>query len=241
MGLAVERKTRTAESSNGAGHHPWKVIPNKEYAAHKAAEAKASTTGKPNMEEEEDWDEELPLPPCETPPEDKPSQQSQEDEWNLMISQNPCSGSAAGDLGHRTMAVISEDNPVDGDEKLVGAVGGIDESVPVGDLSDVEWKEDDPLFKFNDENVTIPQTPDAALTPVQTSLENKRGSPLEKKPCFHESIAIHLMKATPPLHLEPNYSNAELVGYTQPSLVNAIPWIKYEAQNMVEPTFRQEL
>ena len=66
-------------------------------------------------------------------------------------------------------------------------------------------------------------------------------SPLKKKPCFHESIAVHLMKATPPLHLEPDYSDAELVGYTQPSLVNVIPWIKYEAQNMVELTFRQEL
>ena len=26
-------------------------------------------------------------------------------------------------------------------------------------LSDVEWKDDDPLFKFNDENVAKPQTP----------------------------------------------------------------------------------
>ena len=104
-----------------------------------------------------------------------------------------------------TMAVTSEDDSVDGNEKLVGA-GGIDENVPAGNLSDVEWKEDDPLFEFNDENVTIPQTPDAALMSVQTSPENKTASPLEsplkKKPCFHELIAVHLMKATPPLCLE---------------------------------------
>ena len=33
----------------------------------------------------------------------------------------------------------------------------------------------------------------------------------------------------------------ELVGFTRPSLVDVIPWIKYEAQNMAEPSFRQEL
>ena len=49
------------------------------------------------------------------------------------------------------------------------------------------------------------------------------------------------MKATPPLFLEPNYSDAELVRYIQPSLVNVVPWTKYEAQNIAEPTFRQEL
>ena len=49
------------------------------------------------------------------------------------------------------------------------------------------------------------------------------------------------MKATPPLHLTTDYSDAQLVGYTWPPLVNVIPWIKYEAQNMMEPTFRQEL
>ena len=124
-------------------------------------------------------------------------------------------------------------------------MGGINENVSAENLSDVEWKEDDPLFEFNDENVTIPQTPDAALTPVQTSTENKTGSPLEsplgKKPCFWESIAVHLSKAAPPSHLEPDYSDAELVGYTWPLLVNVITWIKYKAQNMVEPTFRQKL
>ena len=124
-------------------------------------------------------------------------------------------------------------------------MGGVDENVSAENLSDVEWKEDDPLFEFNDENVTIPQTPDAASTPVHTSTENKMGtflkSPLKKKPCFWESVTVHLSKAAPPLCLEPDYSDAELVGYTQPPLVNVIPWIKYEAQNMVEPTFRQEL
>ena len=118
--------------------------------------------------------------------------QSQEDEWKLMVNQDPCSRSVAGDFGHGTMAVTPEENPVNNNEKLLGAVGGIDEIVLAENLSDVEWKEDDPLFEFNDENVTIPQTPDAASTPVQTLAENKTGSslesPLKKKPWFRELI-----------------------------------------------------
>ena len=226
----------TAESNNRAGHYPGKVIPYKEYAACKAAEVKPSTTSKPTVEDEEDWDEEPLLPPCETLPGAKPVLQSQEDEWKLMINQDPHSGSVTWDSGHGTMAVTPEDDPADSDEKLDGAVGGTDENVSAENLSDVEWKKDNPLFEFNDENVTIPQTPDAASTPVQTLTENKTGSSLEssleKKPCFQESITVHLLKATPPLHLKPDYSNTELVGYTWPPLVNVIPWIKYEAQNM---------
>ena len=157
--------------------------------------------------------------------------QSQEDEWKLMINQDPFSGSVTGDFGHGTMAVTPEDNPVN---RVVGVVSGTDENVSAENLSDVEWKEDDPLFEFNDENITIPQTPDAASTPVLTLMENKRGSslksPLKKKPCF-QLIAVCLLKATPPLCLEPDYNDTELVGYTWPPLVNVIPWIKYEAQN----------
>ena len=86
--------------------------------------------------------------------------QSQEDEWKLMINQDPHSRSVTGDSGHETMAVTPEDDPVDSNEKLVGAVGGADENFSAENLSDVEWKEDNPLFEFNDKNVTIPGTPD---------------------------------------------------------------------------------
>ena len=77
------------------------------------------------------------------------------------------------------MAVTPEDDPGNSDEKLVEAVGRTDENVSAENLSDVEWKEDDPLFEFSDENITILQTPDAASTPVQTLMENKTGSSLE--------------------------------------------------------------
>ena len=53
-----ERKTRTAESNSRADPHPKKVTPYKEYAACKEAEGRVSTTSKPTLEEEENWDEE---------------------------------------------------------------------------------------------------------------------------------------------------------------------------------------
>ena len=86
------------------------------------------------------------------------------------------------------MAVTQEDEPIDITEELVGAVCGVDESVTVEHLSDVEWKDDDPLFEFDDKNVTKPQTPTAASVQAQTLAEDKAisslESPLGKKPCF---------------------------------------------------------
>ena len=124
------------------------------------------------------------------------------------------------------MATTSEAEPIDSNEELIRAVGGIDEDASAGidenalayHLSDVEWKKKDPLIKFNDENVTTSQTPAAASTPIQASTENKTLSPLEspmgKKPCFWESTAAYLSKTASPLHLEPDYRDTELVGYT---------------------------
>ena len=116
-----------------------------------------------------------------------------------MVDQDPCSGSVTGDSGHGTMAATGEDEPIDSTEELVGAVGGVDESVTAEHLSDVEWRDDDPLFMFDDENVTKPQTPAAASTPVQTWEEEDKAvssleSPLGKKPCFRESIAEGLSR-----------------------------------------------
>ena len=154
------------------------MIPYKEYTVHREAERRVLTTSKSTLGEEENWNEEPPLPPREIPPGAKSMAPSQEDEWKLMVDQDPHSGSAA------------------------------------------------------------------ASTPVQTLEEDKAvsllKSPLAKKPCFQESITKHLLK-TAPTQLKPNHNDAELVRYTQPSLVNVIPWIKYEAQNMLEPSFRQEL
>ena len=89
----------------------------------------------------------------------------QEDKWKLMVDQDPHSGSVAGDSGHGTMAATGEDEPIDSTEELVGTVDGVNESVATEHLSDIEWRDDDPLFMFHDENVTKSQTPGAALTP----------------------------------------------------------------------------
>ena len=45
-------------------------------------------------------------------------------------------------------------------------MGDVNESVAMEHLSDVEWRDDDPLFVFDDDNVMKPQTPAAASTPV---------------------------------------------------------------------------
>ena len=58
-------------------------------------------------------------------------------------------------------------------------MGGVNESVTAEHLSDVAWRDDDPLFVFDDENVTKPQTPAAASTPVQTLEEDKAVSSLK--------------------------------------------------------------
>ena len=95
-------------------------------------------------------------------PIDKPHQElnvmvpSQEDEWKLMVNQDSCSGSVAGDSRHCTMAATGEDEPINSTEELVGAVGGANESVTAEHLSDVEWRDDDLLFMYDDENVTKP-------------------------------------------------------------------------------------
>ena len=200
-----------------------------------AHQEKVSTASKLTLEDEENWDEEPPLPPEETLPGVRPILPSQEDEWKLMVNQDPHSGSVAGDSGHGMMVMTSETKPIDSNEELIRAVGGIDEDVPAGInenvlagyLSDVEWNEEDPLIKINDENVTIPQMPAAALTPIQALTENKMLSPLEspmgKKPCFQELTVACLSKAASTLCLEPDYRDAELVRYTQPPLTNVIP------------------
>ena len=124
----------------------------------------ASTASKLTLEDEENWYKEPPLPPQETPPGVRPILPSQEDKCKLMVNQDPCSRSVAGDSGHGMMAMTSEAKPVNSNKELIGTMGGIDknvsaginENISAGYLSDVEWKEED-LIEINDENVTIPK------------------------------------------------------------------------------------
>ena len=86
------------------------------------------------------------------------------------------------------MAETGEDEPINSTDELVGAVGGVNESVATEHLSDVKWRDDDPLFMFNDENVTKPQTPAAALTPVQTWEEENKAVSLLKSPLGKKAL-----------------------------------------------------
>ena len=142
------------------------MIHYKEYVAHRETERRASTASKSALEEEENWDEEPLLLPQETQPGARSMAPSQEDEWKHMVNQDPCSGSVARNSGHDTMTATGEDEHIDNIKKVIGAVGGVDESVAAEHLSDVEWRDDDPLFVLDDDNVTKPQIPAATSTPV---------------------------------------------------------------------------
>ena len=83
-----------------------------------------------------------------------------------MINQDPHSGSIGGDSGHGTMTATGETESIKDVEELTGAVGGVNESASAEYLSDVKWRDDNPLFVFDDDNVAKPQTPTAASTPI---------------------------------------------------------------------------
>ena len=118
--MEQKRKTRTAESNSRADPHPKKVIPYKEYAAHKEAEGRVSTADKLTLEEEENWDEEPLLPPHKTPPGAKPMAPSQEDERKLMVDQDPRSGSVAGILGMEQWQQLGKMSPLTALKNLLG-------------------------------------------------------------------------------------------------------------------------
>ena len=86
------------------------------------------------------------------------------------------------------MTGTGETESIKDGEELTGAVGGVNESASAEYLSDVKWRDDDPLFVFDDDNVTKPQTLTAASTPILACKEDQVApafkSPLRKKPCF---------------------------------------------------------
>ena len=67
-------------------------------------------------------------------------------------------------------------------KELTRAVGGVNESASAEYLLDVEWRDDDPLFVFDDDNATKPQTPTAASTPVQACEEEDPVAPSFESP-----------------------------------------------------------
>ena len=193
------------------------MIPFKEYKAWKEAEQQALAADK--SAPEEDWDVDPPMPPQETPSGAGSMAPSQEDEWKWMINQDACSGLITGDSGHGMMTVTRGTESMEETEELTGAVGGVEESTSAEYLSDIKWREENPLFVFDDDNVMKSQAPTTTLTPVQAHEEGTVStlleSPLRKKPCFRRTTADQLSKTIPKC-LEPNYDEKELVGFTRP-------------------------
>ena len=98
-------------------------------------------------------------------------------------------GLIAGDSGHGTMTAAVETESIEDVEELTGAVVGVNKSASVEYLSNFEWRDNNPLFVFNDDNVVKPQTPTDASTPVRACEEEDQvapafESPLRKKPCL---------------------------------------------------------
>ena len=79
---------------------------------------------------------------------------------------NQSSGLIAGDSRHGTMTATRETESIKDVKELTGVVGGVNQNASVEYLSDVKWRDDDPLFVFDDNNVMKPKTPATALTPL---------------------------------------------------------------------------
>ena len=107
---------------------------------------------------------------------------SQEDEWKVMIDQDPCSGSITGDLGHSTITTTGETEPTKEVKQLIGAVGEVNSSASGESPSDFKWREGNPLFKFNDDNVMKPLAPTAVSTPIQVCEEPDVVAPAFESP-----------------------------------------------------------
>ena len=88
------------------------------------------------------------------------------------------------------------------------------------------------------------KTPAAALTPVVApvgdAVLSSPESPWSKKLCVHETVAERLQSASMVI-MEPDYKDAPLIGYKRPDLSEVIPWIHFEAQNMMEPPWQTEM
>ena len=120
--------------------------------------------------------------------------------------QDPRDGSVSGDSEHGTIKTKVEVEPDPMEDELLGAVGGTD--LNMTGASDLKWRPRDVLLKFNNENVTRPETPTASSTPAQPSTDvemlSHPESPGTKKVCLRESMAAQLAKSVFPLALKPD-------------------------------------
>ena len=109
-----------------------------------------------------------------------------------------------------------------------------------GGPDDLTWNTDIPHFEFTDDSAMACKTPVAALMPVVApagdAVLSSPESPWSKKPCVHEMVADRL-QSTSTVIMEPDYKDSPLIEYKRPEYKRSevIPWICFEAQNMMEP------
>ena len=168
---------------------------------------------------------------------------SQEDEWKLMVDQDSHSGSVAGDSGHAQWLQLGKMNPP---TALKNSLRQWVESMKVSPLSIFLMLNGEIMTLCLCSMMRMYQTPNTSccLDP-SSDMGRRQGCFLAQitpwKKALLLTVNCRMLSKTALTCLKPNYNDAKLVRYTQPSLVNVIPWIKYEAQNMSEPNFRQEL
>ena len=110
---------------------------------------------------------------------------------------------------------------------------------------DLTWNADIPYFEFTNDSAMACKTPVAALMPVMAPagdvVLSSPESPWNKKPCVHELMAERPLQSASMVIIEPDYKDTQLIGYKRPDLSEVIPWICFEAQNMMEPPWQIEM
>ena len=159
------------------------------------------------------------------------------------LNQDPRAESTA-DSGHGTIAMEEDVKSNAVKEELIKddtSCAALDNS---GGPDDLTWNADIPYFKFTDDSTMACKTPVAASTPVVTpvgdAVLSSPESPWSKKPCVHEMVAERHQSASIVI-MEPDFKDAPLIGYKRPDLSKVIPWICFEAQNMMEPPWWTEM
>ena len=98
---------------------------------------------------------------------------------------------------------------------------------------------------FTDDSAMACKTPVAASMPVVApagdAVLSSPESPWNKKPCVHELMAERPLQSASTVIMEPDYNDAPLIGYKRPDLSEVIPWIRFKAQNMMEPPWQTEM
>ena len=224
-------KADTGKSDEQASKAHKKILGLKEYRDQRENKKKVTEAAGPanNREEEEDWDADLTPSPCLPPPELK--------DMVSQLNQDPRAESTA-DSGHGTIAMEEdvelnavEEEPIKDDTSFTA----LDNS---GRPDDLTWNADIPYFEFTDDSAMACKTPAAASTPVVAptgdAVLSSPDSPWNKKPCVCESVAERLQSASTVI-MEQDYKDAPLIEYKRPDFSEVIPWICFEAQNMMEP------